>query len=120
MATEIIDADNKSNTVLREQIAQKVKEIQKHRTEKEICTTCYDIQDASNFYPVVMELPRTLEDLKACGIDHWKLNQHPAVIILVDKINDMIGRHHLPSDKDFDKVQDAFTYCREMKNGKEK
>ena len=85
------------------------------RTEKEICTLCYDIQDACNFFPVVMELSRTLQDLKACGIEYQNLNSHPAIIILVDKINDLIGREHLPRGNDFDKISKAFTYCREMK-----
>jgi hypothetical protein len=79
------------------------------RTEKDICTLCYDIQDASNFYPIVNELARTLADLKSCGIDHYALSKHPAVIILVDKINDMMHR------PDLDEVMRSFTYCREMK-----
>jgi hypothetical protein len=80
------------------------------RTEKDICTLCYDIQDACNFMPVVNELSRTLQDLKTAGIEHNKLNAHPAVIILIDKINDMMYR------PDLTKVMDSFTYCREMKN----
>ena len=79
------------------------------RTEKEICTLCYDIQDACNFFPVVMELSRTLQDLKACGIEYQNLNSHPAIIILVDKINDMILR------PDLTKVMNAFDYCQDMK-----
>lgn len=85
------------------------------RTEKEICTLCYDIQDACNFFPVAMELSRTLQDLKICGIEYQNLKNHPAIIILVDKINDLLGREHLPEGKDFDKVCKAFQYCREMK-----
>jgi hypothetical protein len=84
------------------------------RTEKEICTLCYDIQDACNFYPVCMELSRTLEDLKKVGIEHNKLSTHPAVIILVDKINDMMHR------PDLNIVMDAFKQCREMKEKTDK
>lgn len=80
------------------------------RTEKDICTLCYDIQDACNFMPVVNELSRALQDLKTSGIEHNNLNKHPAVIILVDKINDMMYRPDLTT------VMDAFKYCREMKN----
>ena len=84
------------------------------RTEKDICTLCYDIQDACNFYPVVMELSKTVQDLKNAGIDHDKLRSHPAVIILVDKINDMMGRlEYRPSE-----IFNAMTYCREMKEAK--
>jgi hypothetical protein len=79
------------------------------RTEKDICTLCYDIQDACNFYPVINELSRTIQDLKTAGIEHNKLNTHPAVIILVDKINDMMYR------PDLTKVMNAFSYCRVMK-----
>lgn len=78
-------------------------------TEKEICTTCYDIQDACNFVPVCLELSTTVLKLKRAGIPHQEVQNHPAVIILVDKINDMMGR------PDLDKVFAAFTYCREMK-----
>ena len=79
------------------------------RTEKEICTLCYDIQDACNFFPVVNELSRTVQDLRTSGIEHHKLKDHPAVIILVDKINDLMER------PDLTKVFSAFTYCHEMK-----
>lgn len=83
------------------------------RTEKDIMTTCYDIQDACNFYPVCMELTRTLQDLKTAGVNHYALYKHPAVIILVDKINDMMGR------VDLDTVLKAFDYCHKMKDLKE-
>jgi hypothetical protein len=82
----------------------------KIRTEKDICALCYDIQDACNFYPVCMELSRSLQDLKIAGVPHEQLYKHPAIIILVDKINDMMLR------PDLDTVMKAFTYCREMKN----
>jgi hypothetical protein len=78
-------------------------------TEKEICTKCYDIQDVCNFVPVCLELSTTVLQLKRAGIPHEKINEHPAVIILVDKISDMMHR------PDLDKVFAAFTYCREMK-----
>jgi hypothetical protein len=85
------------------------------RTEKDIMTTCYDIQDACNFslYTVCRELSRTLEDLRIAGIDHYKLKDHPAVIILVDKINDMMGR------PDINTILNAFQECRKIKDLKE-
>jgi hypothetical protein len=77
------------------------------RTLKEICTTAYEIQDACNFYPVVMELGKVVADLKANGIEHQNLKDHPATIILVDKINDMMGR------PDFETICVSFKFCRE-------
>jgi len=84
------------------------------RTEKDICTLCYDIQDVCNFYPVVMELSKTIQDLKTAGVDHWSLYKHPAVIILVDKINDMMKR------PDLNTVLDAMAYCHKMKDNQDK
>ena len=78
------------------------------RTEQDICTTAYEIQDACNFYPVVMELHKTIHDLKQTGVEHQNLATHPAVIIMVDKINDMMGR------PDLEAVCCSFKYCREI------
>jgi len=85
------------------------------RTEKDICTLCYDIQDACNFVPVCRELIIAIDDLKSIGIAHEAIPKHPAVIIMVDKINDMIGRPKMGSDR----ILNAFKYCREMKESKD-
>ena len=75
--------------------------------ESQICHTCYQIQDACNFMPVCAELLNVLVNLKEAGVNHQMLPTHPAVIILVDKINDMMGR------PDLDTVMRAFAVCRE-------
>jgi len=75
-------------------------------TEQEICKKCYEIQDACNFIPVCLELSTTVLQLKKIGIPHQELHKHPAMIILVDKINDMMNR------PDLDAIVAAFAYCR--------
>lgn len=75
--------------------------------ESQVCHTCYSIQDACNFMPVCAELLNVLVNLKKAGVNHQMLQHHPAVIILVDKINDMMGR------PDLETVMMAFKTCRE-------
>ena len=77
-------------------------------TEREICQKCYSLQDASNFYPIAKLLPETIKELNETGIEYHDIPNHPAIIILVDKILDMMNR------PDLNKIMDAFQYCKNM------
>ena len=78
------------------------------RTEREICETAYAIQDAINFYPVVMELSKTVQELRTLNTPDIKA--HPAVIILIDKLNQLIGIQFYNSSAT-DKILNAMSYC---------
>ncbi len=75
------------------------------KTEAQICTKMYQIQDASNFCAVINELPRLWIDLQSAGVPVSELRTHPSMIILVDKINDMMHRPNLST------VLDAMVVC---------
>ena len=78
------------------------------RTEREICDLAYRIQDANNFYPVVMELSKAIQDLRTLNTPDIKA--HPAVIILIDKLNQLIGIQFYNSSAT-DKILNAMSYC---------
>lgn len=75
-------------------------------TEKAICERCYELQNASNFYPIAKLLPETIKELNESGIEYHEIPRHPAIIILVDKILDMMNR------PDMETIMDAFHYCK--------
>lgn len=75
------------------------------KTEAQICTMMYQIQDASNFCAVINELPQLWVDLQNAGVPVSELRTHPAMIILVDKINSMMHR------PDLDTIIDAMVFC---------
>jgi hypothetical protein len=79
------------------------------QTEAQICKMMYQIQDASNFCAVINELPKLYRDLQDAGVPVSELRTHPAMIILLDKINDMMHRPDLSA------VLDAMEYCHRVK-----
>jgi len=84
------------------------------RTEREICETAYAIQDAINFYPVIMELSKTVQELRTLNTPDIKA--HPAVIILIDKLNQLIGIQFYNPDA-ITKLLNAMSYCSPVYTG---
>jgi hypothetical protein len=75
------------------------------KTEAQICAVMYQIQNASNFCAVINELPQLYRDLQSAGVPASELRTHPAMIILLSKINDMM--HH----PNIGTVLDAMDIC---------
>lgn len=73
--------------------------------ETELCRQAYYLQDACNITAVAGSLHTTLIALREEGLDESGRRHHPAVIAIVDKINDMLGRLDFTAiDNSFDIV----------------
>jgi len=80
------------------------------------CKQAMDVQDACNFSGVCGGFYRALVDIRNYLNQYeggWfgKLQRHPAVVLWIDKINDLMGR---PAEREpFDYFSNAWDACRQ-------
>lgn len=78
----------------------------------DICNRAYMIQDACNLYPVLGEIQRMIKALSYHGLGTDEIYSHPAIILMVDKINHLTHMQNYDG-KGLNMVMDAYRDVRE-------
>jgi len=73
---------------------------------RDICQDAILVQDACNLSGVAHSLAEMCSFLWKQGLETEAIKKHPAVILVVDKMNDLVGR------PDFDAYAEAYKACR--------